>query len=170
MGRGLTIQTNAPHIAAAPRARAGRSQWVGHGRSRRAARVMRATICVALQASGVPTCVSHASPLCHWPESLAALASGDLRLTPSAGTAVPLSRVLVERTVRVPESFRGGCSFGGRQMPTLSRSSISPDDRHFTANLRAIASDRRIAAMPPVNARKAEGPFGCRADERSRPR
>ena len=32
---------------------------------------------------------------------------------PSAGTnCMPLSRVFVSATVRLPESFRGGCSFG----------------------------------------------------------
>jgi hypothetical protein len=40
-------------------------------------------------------------------------------LEPSAGAAAPLSRVFGPRAVGVPESFRGGCSFGGRSFGSL---------------------------------------------------
>ena len=61
----------------------------------------------------------HASPLCHWPESFIAadLLGGDLHR--GREQDAPLFRVLHHKRSSVPESFRGGCSFGGQHAGSL---------------------------------------------------
>ncbi|SOR32679.1 protein of unknown function [Methylorubrum extorquens] len=65
-----------------------------------------------------------ASPLCHRPESFNA-ASGEATPYTIGGSCRSAFQSVERRAVRVPESFRGGCSFGGRSKPALSRASMS---------------------------------------------
>ena len=65
-----------------------------------------------------------ASPLCHWPESFIAadLLGGDLHR--GREQDAPLFRVLHHKRSSVPESFRGGCSFGVTNEGDLSRGGV----------------------------------------------
>jgi hypothetical protein len=58
------------------------------------------------------------SPLCHWPESIAKLLRAVSAYT-VGGSCRSAFQSVVQQAVRVPESFRGGCSFGGRLADSL---------------------------------------------------
>ena len=64
------------------------------------------------------------SPLCHRPESIGAASGEDATYT-IGGSCRSAFQSDERWAVRVPESFRGSCSFGGRLAPALSRSSLT---------------------------------------------
>ena len=58
------------------------------------------------------------SPLCHWPESFADQPRAVSAYT-IGGSSCSAFQSVVAQAVRLPESFRGGCSFGGRLPDSL---------------------------------------------------
>lgn len=68
-----------------------------------------------------PPCGLHGSPLCHRPESFAANQGKPVATYTVGGSGRSAFQSVDRQAVRVPESFRGGCSFGGRPEPALSR-------------------------------------------------
>src|SRR5215510_13111891 len=60
-------------------------------------------------------------PLCHRPESFIDADQPAIDLHRRRERDAPLSRVSNPRAVRLPESFRGGCSFGASPIVPIAR-------------------------------------------------
>ena len=60
-----------------------------------------------------------ASPLCHWPESFITAARAAVTYTVGGSVMLRFSECCADERSVVPESFRGGCSFGGQHAGSL---------------------------------------------------